>query len=161
MLELKDISFTASSENGKKEILKNISMTIEDGFVAITGPNGGGKSTLAKIISGIIKPTSGKIYLDGEDITELSITERAKKGISFAFQQPVRFKGITVNDLIRLAAGKDITIGEACEYRIFSFQQQRKRCRKCLYISHINREYEVNYVVLVNQGLHLVYLCLH
>ncbi len=116
MLELKNISFTASSENGEKEILKDISMNVEDGFVAITGPNGGGKSTLAKIISGIIKPTSGKIFLDGEDITKLSITERAKKGISFAFQQPVRFKGITVNDLIRLAAGKNITIGEACEY---------------------------------------------
>lgn len=82
----------------------------------VTGPNGGGKSTLAKIIAGIIKPSSGKIILDGEDITELSVTERARKGISFAFQQPVRFKGLTVIDMIRLAAGKEITIAEACNY---------------------------------------------
>ncbi len=116
MLQLKNISFSAENEDGKKEILKNISMEITDGFLAITGPNGGGKSTLAKIIAGIIKPTSGQILLDGEDITDLSITERAKKGISFAFQQPVRFKGITVNDLIRLASGKEITMSEACDY---------------------------------------------
>ncbi len=116
MLQLKNISFSAETENGNKEILKNITMDIDGGFLAITGPNGGGKSTLAKIIAGIIKPTSGKILLDGEDITDLSITERAQKGISFAFQQPVRFKGITVNDLIRLAAGKDISISEACDY---------------------------------------------
>ena len=116
MLELKNISFNAESENGVKEILKNISLKIDDGFVAITGPNGGGKSTLANIIAGIVTPTSGQILLDGEDITNLSITERAKKGISFAFQQPVRFKGITVNDLIRLAAGKEIDISAACDY---------------------------------------------
>lgn len=116
MLQLKNISFSAETEDGVKEILKDISMDITDGFLAITGPNGGGKSTLAKIIAGIIKPTSGKILLDGEDITNLSITERAKKGISFAFQQPVRFKGITVNDLIRLASGKEISMSEACDY---------------------------------------------
>ena len=116
MLELKNISFTAENADGKKEILKNINLKIEDGFSVITGPNGGGKSTLAKIISGILKPTEGTILLDGEDITDLSITERAKKGISFAFQQPVRFKGITVHDLISLAAGKDIGIAEACDY---------------------------------------------
>lgn len=116
MLELKNISFSAESENGEKEIIKNISMTLDNGFIALTGPNGGGKSTLAKIIAGIITPTSGQILLDGEDITNLSVTERAKKGISFAFQQPVRFKGITVHDLIRLAAGKDITITDACDY---------------------------------------------
>ena len=116
MLELKNISFAADGEGKSKEILKNISMKIENGFVAVTGPNGGGKSTLAKIISGIVKPSDGKIYLDGEDITDLSVTERAKKGISFAFQQPVRFKGITVSDLIRLAAGRDISISEACSY---------------------------------------------
>lgn len=116
MLELKNISFSAEGENGVKEILKDISLKIDDGFVVITGPNGGGKSTLAKIIAGIIKPTKGKILLDGKDITELSITERAKRGISFAFQQPVRFKGITVHDLISLAAGKDISIAEACDY---------------------------------------------
>lgn len=116
MLQLKNISFSAENEDGKKEILKDITMDIGDGFLAITGPNGGGKSTLAKIIAGIIKPTSGKILLDGEDITDLSITERAHRGISFAFQQPVRFKGITVNDLIRLASGKEISMSEACDY---------------------------------------------
>lgn len=116
MLELKNICFSAESENGTKEILKNINLTLDNGFAVITGPNGGGKSTLAKIIAGIIRPTAGQIILDGEDITELSITERANKGISFAFQQPVRFKGITVHDLISLAAGKDITVGEACDY---------------------------------------------
>ncbi len=116
MIELKNVSFSAQSENGEKEILKNISLKFEEGFIAITGPNGGGKSTLAKVIAGIIKPTSGKILLDGEDITDLSITERARRGVSFAFQQPVRFKGITVNDLIRLAAGREISIKDACEY---------------------------------------------
>ncbi len=118
MLELKNICFSAVDENdgSEKQILKDISLKIEDGFVAVTGPNGGGKSTLAKIIAGIIRPTSGQILLDGEDITNLSITERARKGISFAFQQPVRFKGITVNDLIRLSAGRDISINDACDY---------------------------------------------
>ncbi len=116
MLELKNISFSAENESGEKEILKNINLKIDDGFVAITGPNGGGKSTLAKIIAGIIKPVSGQILLDGEDITGLSVTERAKKGISFAFQQPVHFKGLTVYDLMELAAGKKIGINEACDY---------------------------------------------
>ena len=116
MLELKNISYVVEEENRQKEILKDVSLTIEDGFVAITGPNGGGKSTLAKVIAGIYTPTSGQILLDGEDITSLSITERAKRGISFAFQQPVRFKGLTVNDLITLAAGKPISVGEACAY---------------------------------------------
>lgn len=116
MLELKNISFTAENEDGSKDIIKNLNLKIDDGFVVITGPNGGGKSTLAKLIAGIIKPTSGQILLDGEDITELSITDRAKKGISFAFQQPVRFKGITVHDLISLASGRDVSIAEACDY---------------------------------------------
>ncbi len=117
MLELQHISYTVKDENNNdKQILKDISVKIDDRFVAVTGPNGGGKSTLAKIIAGIYTPTSGKILLDGEDITDLSITERAKKGISFAFQQPVRFKGITVKDLICLAAGKSLKINEACEY---------------------------------------------
>ena len=116
MLELKNICFDAEGENGTKEILKNINLKIDDGFSVITGHNGSGKSTLAKIIAGIITPTSGQILLDGEDITGLSITERAKKGISFAFQQPVRFKGITVHDLISLAAGKPLSISEACNY---------------------------------------------
>ncbi len=116
MLKLENISFEVHTEDTHKEILKNINLEIEDGFVAITGPNGGGKSTLAKIIAGIYQPTSGKIYFDGVDITDMSITERANMGISFAFQQPVRFKGITVKDLITLASGKKITVGDACTY---------------------------------------------
>ncbi|MBQ7902566.1 MAG: ATP-binding cassette domain-containing protein [Oscillospiraceae bacterium] len=115
MLELKNVSYTVT-DNGKKEILKNINLTIDDRFVVITGPNGSGKSTLAKIIAGIITPTSGQILLDGVDITDLGITERAKAGISFAFQRPVRFKGITVKDLINLAAGRKLTFAEACNY---------------------------------------------
>lgn len=115
MLELKDICFWAENEGKKVEILKDVSVCIKERFVAVTGPNGSGKSTLAKIIAGILTPASGQILLDGEDITELSITERAKKGISFAFQQPVRFKGITVKDLLSLAAGKDATITDICE----------------------------------------------
>lgn len=117
MLELKNISYVVPDENGaQKEILKNINLKIDERFVAITGPNGGGKSTLAKIIAGIYKPTSGRIFLDGVDITETSVTDRARAGISFAFQQPVRFKGLTVKDLITLAAGKQISVSEACGY---------------------------------------------
>ena len=117
MLELKNVSYVVKDENGAdKEILKNINLTIDERFVAITGPNGGGKSTLAKIIAGIYQPTGGQILFDGEDITNMSITDRAKKGISFAFQQPVRFKGLTVKDLITLAAGKPISVAEACNY---------------------------------------------
>lgn len=118
MLELKNISYQVEqTDDGEiKDILQDVSFTIDERFVAITGPNGGGKSTLAKIIAGIIKPTSGQILLDGEDITDLGITERARVGISFAFQQPVRFKGITVKDLINLAAGRKLTIAEACAY---------------------------------------------
>ncbi|MBR0467178.1 MAG: ATP-binding cassette domain-containing protein [Clostridia bacterium] len=116
MLELKNICFSAPTDNGVKEILKDISLKIEDGFTAITGPNGGGKSTIAKIISGVYKPTSGKIFLDGVDITDYSVTERAKAGISFGFQTPVKFKGITVNDIIRIASGRDITVSDACDY---------------------------------------------
>lgn len=117
MLELKDVCFEVTEENNQeKEILKNINLTINERFVALTGPNGGGKSTLAKIIAGIIKPVSGKILFDGEDITELGITERANKGISFAFQQPVRFKGLTVKDLITLASGDSVDLAAVCEY---------------------------------------------
>lgn len=116
MLELKNISYTVSDERGEKQILKNINLTLDERFVAFTGPNGGGKSTLAKGIAGIIQPTEGRIYLDGEDITDLSITERAQKGISYAFQQPVRFKGITVRDLITMAAGKPLKVSDACAY---------------------------------------------
>ncbi len=115
MLELKNVCYTADGDH-KKEILKGVSLKVDGRFVAITGPNGSGKSTLAKIIAGIVSPTSGSIYLDGEDITSLSVTERAKRGISFAFQQPVRFKGITVKDLVSLAAGKKIGVNEACSY---------------------------------------------
>ncbi len=116
MLELKHISFTADDGEGKKEILKDVSLTLDDKITVLTGPNGGGKSTLAKVIAGIITPDCGQILLDGEDITALSITERARKGVSFAFQAPVRFKGITVKDLINLAKGEDIGITEACSY---------------------------------------------
>lgn len=116
MLELKNVCFEVDSAT-RKDILKDINLTIEDNkFIAITGPNGGGKSTLAKIIVGIEKPTSGQILFDGVDITKMSITDRAKAGIGFAFQQPVRFKGITVKDLITLAAGRNISTPKACEY---------------------------------------------
>ena len=114
MLELRNICYDVEVENETKEILKNVSLTIDEHFVAITGPNGGGKSTLAKMIAGIIQPTSGQILLDGEDITNLNITERAKKGISFAFQQPVHFKGLTVKDLISIAAGKQMSVNDIC-----------------------------------------------
>ena len=118
MLELKNVSLSVKDENEKdKEILNNVSLTIDDEkFIAITGPNGGGKSTLAKLIVGIYEPTEGQILFDGQDITHMSITDRAKAGISFAFQQPVRFKGIKVKDLISLAAGKDTTTAQACAY---------------------------------------------
>ena len=117
MLEIKNLSFAVSEENREKEIIHDLSLTIENGkFVVITGPNGSGKSTLARLIMGIEKPISGSILLDGEDITALDITERAKRGISFAFQQPVRFKGIRVQDLLRLAAGKNLSLSAACEY---------------------------------------------
>ena len=117
MLELKNLCFGVEAENNTKEIIKAVSFVVPDEkFVVITGPNGGGKSTLARLIMGIEKPSSGRIFLDGEDITDLSITERAKLGISFALQQPVRFKGITVIDLLRLAARKELSVGEACEY---------------------------------------------
>lgn len=116
MLELINVCFEVEEGGKKISILKDINLKINDRFVAITGPNGGGKSTLAKIIAGILKPTSGQIIWDGTDITDLSITERAKLGISFAFQQPVRFKGITVHDLISIAAGGTISMDDACKY---------------------------------------------
>ena len=116
MLELQHVSYDVEQDGDNKGILHDINLTIHERFVAITGPNGGGKSTLAKVIAGIYTPTQGKILFNGEDITALSITDRARKGISFAFQQPVRFKGLTVKDLITLASGKDIGVAEACNY---------------------------------------------
>ena len=116
MLELQHISYDVEQDGDNKGILRDINLTISERFVAITGPNGGGKSTMAKIIAGIYKPTAGRILLDGEDITDLDITQRAQRGISFAFQQPVRFKGLTVKDLITLASGKNIGVPEACNY---------------------------------------------
>lgn len=113
MLELKDISFARDH----KQILNCINLTIDNSkLVAITGPNGSGKSTLAKIIMGILTPDSGTILLDGQDITHKNITERAKLGIGFAFQQPVRFKGLTVKDLIEISAGNQLKLSEACNY---------------------------------------------
>ena len=112
MLELKNVCFTRDN----KKILNNINLTIDTNkFIAITGPNGSGKSTLVKMIMGIEKPDSGKIIFDGKDITTLEINERAKMGISFAFQQPVKFKGITVYDLLKIASKRNITKKEACE----------------------------------------------
>ncbi|OPZ21458.1 MAG: Lipopolysaccharide export system ATP-binding protein LptB [Firmicutes bacterium ADurb.BinA205] len=117
MLELTNISFNVDSDDGKNEIIRDLSLTVKDNkFIVITGPNGGGKSTLAKIIAGIVKNTDGRIIFDGEDITDKSITERAKMGIGFAFQQPVRFKGLTVHDLLRIASNKELSISEACQY---------------------------------------------
>ena len=117
MLELRNVSFLVDAEGKDKEIIRNVSLTVPDRkLVVVTGPNGGGKSTLAKLIAGIEKPTGGHIFFNGEDITELGITERAQKGIAYAFQQPVRFKGIRVLDLIRIAAGKTLSISDACEY---------------------------------------------
>ena len=117
MLEIKNVSFGVDDEGQDKEIIRDLSLTIPDGkLIVITGPNGGGKSTLARLIAGIEKPCSGSILLNGEDITESSITDRAKKGIGFAFQQPVRFKGIQVLDLIRIAKGKRLAVADACHY---------------------------------------------
>lgn len=117
MLELKNISFEVREDKGQKGIIHNLDLIINDGeFVVVTGPNGGGKSTLAKLIAGIEKPASGTILFDGEDITGKSITERANLGISFAFQQPVRFKGVQVLDLIRLASRENLSAAEACKY---------------------------------------------
>lgn len=118
MLELKNLSYKVEDDSTEKEIIDDISLKIDDGqFIVITGPNGSGKSTFAKLIAGIIKPTDGQIFLDGEDITEKSITERARSGLSFAFQQPVRFKGLDVFDLLKLASGnKELKMAHACTY---------------------------------------------
>ena len=111
MIELVNICY----EKDNKKILDNINIKFDDSFTVITGPNGSGKSTLAKIIMGILKPTSGKVLFNGEDITKLGIDERAKMGISFSFQQPVKFKGLTVYDLIKLSSSKDMDFISCCE----------------------------------------------
>ena len=117
MLELKDITYQVSDDNVTKNIINHLDLSIGDGkFVVITGPNGGGKSTIARLIMGVNNITSGQILFDGTDITDKNITERANLGISFAFQQPVHFKGIRVIDLLRMASGKQISVSEACEY---------------------------------------------
>lgn len=121
MLTLSHITYRVKDSDtagaGKEtEILSDINLDLNERFVAITGPNGSGKSTLARLIAGIIRPTEGRILLDGQDITDMSVTDRARAGISYAFQQPVRFKGLTVRDLLTLAAGKPLSMGEACEY---------------------------------------------
>ena len=117
MLTLKNLSLTAADAQGRADIVKNVSLDVEDGkFLVITGPNGGGKTTLAKLIMGLATPTGGQIFLDGEDITDLSITDRAKRGISYSFQQPPRFKGMKVSDLLTIAAGKALSHDEACSY---------------------------------------------
>ena len=117
MLTLKNLSLTAADAQGRADIVKNVSLDVEDGkFLVITGPNGGGKTTLAKLIMGLATPTGGQIFLDGEDITDLSITDLGKRGISYSFQQPPRFKGMKVSDLLTIAAGKALSHDEACSY---------------------------------------------
>ena len=117
MLELRDLSLTAQDERGSVDILKNISLTVEDRkFLVITGPNGGGKTSLAKVIMGLRTPSAGQIIWNGEDVTGLSITERARRGISYGFQQPPRFKGMKVSDLLTVAAGRKLSHDEACSY---------------------------------------------
>ena len=118
MLELKHISYRVSAPEGEMDILKDISLTIPDEkLVVFTGPNGGGKTTLAKLIMGLIRPTAGQIIYDGQDITDLDITERARLGISYGFQQPPRFKGITVQNLLQLAAGQNkLSKDRCCNY---------------------------------------------
>ena len=115
MLELKNVSFTVPGEG--KKILRDVNLTVKDEvLLVITGPNGGGKTTLAKIIAGIEKPTDGKVYWNGTDVTDMSVTDRAKLGIGYAFQQPVRFKGMAVRDLMALASGRDVSERGMCEY---------------------------------------------
>ena len=116
MLELQDICFRVTEDSQEKGILKHVNLKIEDSFVAVTGPNGGGKSTLAKLLMGIETADSGTILMDGTDITGYSIAQRANAGIGFAFQQPPRFKGMTVKRLLSLAAGYEMPENKCCDY---------------------------------------------
>ncbi len=117
MLELKNVTFHVDDSEGKTDIVNDVSLTVNDGsFVVITGPNGGGKSTLARLIMGLEQPTSGTILFDGVDITHMSITERARLGIGYAFQQPPRFKGLTVRRLLSLSNGSDLPDDACCSY---------------------------------------------
>ena len=117
MLELKNLRLTAEDGQGKVDILKDVSLSVADGeFLVITGPNGGGKTSLAKTVMGLMQPSGGQIIWNGEDVTDLSITERARRGISYGFQQPPRFKGLKVRDLLAIAAGKTLGHDEACSY---------------------------------------------
>ena len=117
MLEVKNLSLDVVEEGKTLRIIRDVSLTVPDGkLIAVTGPNGGGKSTLARLIAGIRTATGGQILFNGRDITPLNITERAKLGIAFAFQQPVRFKGLSVKDLLRIASGRDLSTSEACGY---------------------------------------------
>ena len=117
MLELKKLRLTAEDGQGKVDILKDVSLSVADGeFLVITGPNGGGKTSLAKTVMGLMQPSGGQIIWNGEDVTDLSITERARRGISYGFQQPPRFKGLKVRDLLAIAAGKTLGHDEACSY---------------------------------------------
>ena len=118
MLEIKHLSFTVEDEKGVNGILKDVNLTVEDNkFVVVTGPNGGGKTTLAKAIMGLVKPTEGQILWNGVDITDMSITERARLGVSYGFQQPPRFKGMKVRDLLALAAGNEtLSRADQCQF---------------------------------------------
>ena len=117
MLELKNLRLTAEDGQGKVDILKDVSLSVADGeFLVITGPNGGGKTSLAKTVMGLMQPSSGQIFWNGEDITHLNVTERARRGISYGFQQPPRFKGMKVSDLLTIAAGRSLSHDEACSY---------------------------------------------
>ena len=117
MLKIEKLCYAASDESGEKEIIRDLDLELEDrSFSVITGPNGGGKTTLAKLIMGLKKPTSGKIWWDGQDITDLSVTERARLGVSYGFQQPPRFKGMTVYDLLKVASGREMGRLECCDY---------------------------------------------
>lgn len=117
MLKIENLCYTAAGENGEKEIIRDLNLELDDkSFSVITGPNGGGKTTLAKLIMGLEKPTAGRILWDGEDVTAMSVTERARLGISYGFQQPPRFKGMTVYDLLKIASGREMNRLECCDY---------------------------------------------